>query len=115
MGNIIYVFSATINGNDLVYLYVGVQPLLLGDGNNIVTASAFYNLAPTSFGMLWIEDCFVRKAFGNSNITLIEANDEVHFKKITNAGDPLMLVGQTYDGGDKQLRTSYTQNNAIDI
>ena len=114
LGNIIYIFTATISATDLVYLYVGVQPQLIGDGNNVVTAADFFDLATTSYGMLWIEDCFVRKAFGNSNITIIEVNDEVHFKKIANTGDPLMLIGQTYDGGDKQLRTSYTQNNAVD-
>lgn len=114
LGGVIYIFTMTESGTDYFYLYVGAQPQLIGQGNNAVTAADFFDLV-TSYGMLWIEDCFVRKASGNVDTTLIEVNDEVHFKKITNAGGPLMLLGQTYVGGDKQIRTSYVQNNAIDI
>lgn len=64
---------------------------------------------------LWVENSFIVKDVGNTDKTLLEANDVVYFKPITNSGDPLTLVGQTYDGGDKQERTSYTQNQVIDI
>jgi hypothetical protein len=62
---------------------------------------------------IWIEDSFVEKGSGNLDKALLEANDIVYFKKITNAGDPITLIGHTYDGGDKQLQTSYTQNQAL--
>lgn len=64
---------------------------------------------------IWVEDSWIVKIGGNIDTTLLEGGDEVYFKKITNAGDPLTLLGHTYDSGDKQLRTSYTQNQAIDI
>ncbi len=62
---------------------------------------------------VWIDGSQVEKGAGNTDRTLLEVNDEVYFKKITNSGDPLTLVGHTYDGGDKQLEASYTQNQAI--
>jgi hypothetical protein len=67
-------------------------------------------------GFVFAEGCLVRKANGNLNKDLIEIGDEVYFKSITNAGDSLMLMGHTYNGGvDKQLRSSYVQNNSLDI
>lgn len=61
-----------------------------------------------------IDDSFVEKITG-INQTILEIDDIVYFKKITNNGDPLTLVGQTYIGGNDQLRSSYTQNQSIDI
>lgn len=63
----------------------------------------------------FIEGSFVEKGSGKTSTTVLEPTDDVYFKKITNAGDPLTLIGHTYDGGDTQLRTSYTQNQVIDI
>lgn len=62
---------------------------------------------------LWIDDAWVAKAVGNTDIENLEANDVVYFKPITNSGDPLTLLGYTYDGGNDQLEASYTQNQAI--
>lgn len=63
----------------------------------------------------FIEGSFVEKAVGNLSETILEINDIVYFKKITNGADPLTLIGHTYNGGaDKTLRASYTQNQAID-
>jgi len=69
-------------------------------------------------GWVWIDSYWVQKGSGNTDLTALEINDEVYFRKITNAGDPLTLMGQTWDGGDaaaEQLRVNYTQNQAIDI
>lgn len=40
----IYIFTATINSVAQTYLYVGTQPLLIGLGNNAVTAADFVRL-----------------------------------------------------------------------
>lgn len=71
---------------------------------------------------LWkyIENSFVEKGAGKVSENVLESTDVVYFKKITNGSDPLTLLGMTYDalevgGLDKQLRTSYTQTQAIDI
>jgi hypothetical protein len=64
-------------------------------------------------GWRWIEGSNVEKDGANSNDSVLEVNDEVYFKKITNGGDPVTLVGWTYNGGDKELITSYSQNQAI--
>jgi hypothetical protein len=65
-----------------------------------------------------IEDCQVRKMTGNTDYSLIESGDEVLYKKITNNGDPVTLLGHTYDpdsigGLDKQLKSSYRQLQII--
>lgn len=62
---------------------------------------------------LIIEGSLVIKDAGNTDITTLEINDEVYLKKITNETDPITLFGHTYIGGDKQLETSYQQNQAI--
>lgn len=72
-----------------------------------------YSLISGASNWVWIDGSQVEKGIGNNDLTILEIGDEIYFKKITNAGDPLTLVGQTYDGGDKQLEASYTQNQAI--
>ena len=69
----------------------------------------------SSFGTwLYIEGSFVEKDAGNTDITALEVNDVVWFKVITNGGAfNETLVGYTYDGGDKDLIGSYTQNQTI--
>lgn len=62
---------------------------------------------------IWIDGSFVEKDAGNVDNTALEANDVVYFKQITNAGDPITLIGHTYNGGDAQLELSYTQNQVI--
>ena len=65
---------------------------------------------------LWkyIEDSFVEKGAGNVSDNVLEVNDVVYFKKITNGATyNQTLIGHTYDGGDKDLETSYTQNQAM--
>ena len=64
-------------------------------------------------GWSWIEGSNVEKASTNFDTTTLEIGDEVYFKKITNNSDPVTLVGWTYNGGDKQLIASYSQNQAI--
>ena len=66
-------------------------------------------------GWVWIDSYWVQKGSGNTDLTILETDDEVYFRKITNGSDPLTLMGQTYDGGDEQLRSNYTQNQVIDI
>jgi len=62
----------------------------------------------------WIEGSWVVKTAPNTNLTTLEANDVVWFKPITNGATfNEVLVGFTYDGGDKDLNASYTQNNTI--
>jgi len=74
-----------------------------------------YSTISGATNWIWIDDSWVEKTVGNTDLTTLEANDNVYFKKITNGGDPLTLIGHTYDGGDAQLRASYTQNQVIDI
>ena len=63
---------------------------------------------------IWIEDSWVVKDVGNTNNALLEANEIVWFKAITNGATfNETLVGFTYDGGDKDLIASYTQNQTI--
>lgn len=47
-GDSIYIFSATIDGVDYTYLYVGLQPQDLGDGNNAVDEDDFIQLTPNN-------------------------------------------------------------------
>jgi hypothetical protein len=63
-----------------------------------------------------INGCMVRKPnLLTSDLNILEVGDEVYFKKITNGGDPVTLIGHTYDGGDEQLFENYTQNQSIEI
>ena len=71
------------------------------------------NIIGVGVGWKWIEGSNVEKDIGNNNNSLLEINDEVYFKKITNAGDPVTLMGWTYIGGDKQLISSYSLNQSI--
>lgn len=66
----------------------------------------------SSPGWIWNVDYWMVKGTG-TNVDLLEVDDEVYFRKITNAGDPITLIGFTYNGGDEQLQTSYTQNQAL--
>ena len=52
---------------------------------------------------------------GKTNLKTLEIGDEVYFKKISNNGNPMTLIGHTYLGGDQELRESYQQNQTIDI
>lgn len=80
------------------------------------TQDDFIKNKPTSAsGFPYIEGGFVEKGSGNISLTLIEINDTVFWKTITNAGDTLRLSGQVYQGGDKELRTSYVMQTPIDI
>jgi hypothetical protein len=91
------------------------------DTNGVVTgkinltelADIIGSIIGVTLGWRWIESSNVEKDGANSNNSVLEVNDEVYFKKITNNGDPVTLVGWTYNGGDKQLITSYSQNQAI--
>lgn len=76
-------------------------------------ASIIGGVLGLTLGWLFIEGSNVQKDGANSNDSVLEANDVVYFKNITNAGDPLTLVGYTYNGGDKNLLSSYTQNQVI--
>lgn len=67
----------------------------------------------TSGGWVWIEGSNVEKLAGNNSIVTLEIGDIVWGKAITNSGDPITLMGFTYIGGDKQLATSYQQNQSI--
>lgn len=62
-----------------------------------------------------IEAALVTKLTGNINNRLIEIGDVVFFKTIENAGNPLILIGDTYIGGNKQLATSYQKNVALNL
>lgn len=64
---------------------------------------------------IFIEDSWVDKdtAGGNVNISVLEIGDQVYYKKITNGTVPLTINGMTYIGGDKQLATSYRQDQTI--
>lgn len=76
--------------------------------------SNFTELYDSKTDWKFIASSFVEKGGGNSGAGL-EANDRVYFKKITNNGTPMMLIGHTYNGGDDQIRTNYTQEQTIDI
>lgn len=86
-----------------------------GTGSKKVDILSLLSQAGAFGDWIYINDSFVEKGSGNTNQTVLETNDIVYFKKITNSGSPLTLVGQTYNGGDDQVRTSYTQNQSIDI
>lgn len=60
-----------------------------------------------------VDNYMIRKADGNVSDSL-QSGDEVFFRVITNNGDPVLLIGQTYIGGDEQLRSSYEQQTTID-
>lgn len=66
-------------------------------------------------GWVWIDSYWVQKGSGNTDLTVLETGDEVYFRKITNGTDPITLMGQSWDGGDEQLRSNYTQNQVIDV
>jgi hypothetical protein len=66
----------------------------------------------SSPGWIWNVNYWMVKGTG-TNVDVLEVDDEVYFRKITNAGDPITLIGFTYNGGDEQLQTSYTQNQAL--
>jgi len=72
-----------------------------------------YALISGASNWVWIDNSQVEKGVGNTDLENLEVGDEVYFKKITNGGDPVTLVGHTYDGGDEELEASYTQNQAI--
>lgn len=63
----------------------------------------------------WIDGSWVVKATGNTDLAALEVSDMVFFKTIANDGDSLILVGQTYLGGDNTLRDNYEQITSIDI
>ena len=63
---------------------------------------------------IWVEGSWIVKDAGNIDKALLEVNDIVWFKPITNGATfNETLVGYTYDGGDKDLIASYTQNQTI--
>lgn len=64
-------------------------------------------------GWKWIDNSWVEKTIGNTNAAALEVNDIVYFKRITNSGDPLMLIAHRYDGGDPQEEASYSLNESI--
>lgn len=86
---------------------------LTGRINLTELADIIGSIVGATVGWLWIESSNVEKDGSNSNNSVLEVNDVVYFKQITNSGDPVTLVGWTYNGGDKQLITSYSQNQAI--
>jgi hypothetical protein len=94
------------------WLYVGERPVTIGSTQPDIAATDFDFLHRA---MPVVEGSQVLKLTSNDDLDVLEAGDEVYWKKIANGGDPLTLIGQTYDGGDKTLRASYTQNQAIDM
>jgi len=86
---------------------------LTGRINLTELADIIGSIIGATVGWRWIESSNVEKDGSNSNNSVLEVNDVVYFKQITNAGDPVTLVGWTYNGGDKQLISSYSQNQAI--
>lgn len=110
--NSVNIFTAIKNGIKEVYLYVGTLPKYMGLSQAVALEADFELTGAT---MLFIEGSFVIKGTGNENETTLEGTDRVFIKSITNSGDPLILFGQRYDSGDKQLRASYTQVTPIDI
>jgi hypothetical protein len=102
----------TLGVNSEIPIY-NTNGVLTGKINLTELADIIGSIIGVTLGWLWIEGSNVEKDGANSNNSVLEVNDEVYFKKITNAGDPVTLVGWTYNGGDKQLITSYSQNQAI--
>lgn len=110
-GNLVPV-AADIQNIDVLYFY--------NSATNRTESITKTKLLEGAFG-LWkfIEDSFVEKGFEKVSENVLEPTDKVYVKRITNAGDPLTLFGHTYDkdsvgGLNKQLRTSYTQEEVID-
>ncbi len=110
--NSVNIFTAIKDGIKEVYLYVGVLPNYLGLSQTTALSTDFELMSAT---MMFIEGSFVIKGAGNENETTLEGTDTVWIKPITNGGDAIILFGQRYDSGDKQLRPSYTQVTPIDI
>ncbi len=102
----------TLGVNSEIPIY-NTNGVVTGKINLTELADIIGSIIGVTLGWLWIEGSNVEKDGANSNNSVLEVNDEVYFKKITNAGDPVTLVGWTYNGGDKQLITSYSQNQAI--
>jgi hypothetical protein len=68
-----------------------------------------------NLGWIWINGYYLSKGVGNVDLNALEVGDEVYYKKIDNNGDPITLVGHTYNGPDEDLESSYTQNQSISI
>lgn len=104
--NNIYIIKALKNG----YLYT----YLLKNQNNIEYAtSVIQNFKLLNISQCFIEGSFVVKNLANTDIETLEIGDIVYFKPIINASFPMTLIGYTYIGGDKQLETSYQQNQIL--
>lgn len=94
-----FVFTARDAVNDKTYHFTEVQ---------------FINLINSLNNKVWffVEGSDIKKETG-VDITLLEADDIVRFKPITNDGFPVVIPYGTYDGGDKQLLNSYTLQTLV--
>ena len=108
-GNV-HIFKGTINGTKSSYLYVGNLPNQLGLGNNMVTENDFELLDKQ--GWIWVEGSWIQK-IGNTNYEALEVGDIVYYKDVIFDSRTITLVGWTYDGGDKTLKTSYTKTKQL--
>lgn len=107
-----YTWTCVRNGLLEVYAYIGTKPKYLGQSQQTANIADFKLLYK---GLSYIEDCFVRKANLNPDLTKIEENDKVYHKSIPNNGDPIILMGHTYKGPDRDVETSYLQETSYSI
>lgn len=78
--DIIYVFTATIDSVEYSFLYVGLQPQELGDGNNAVSEDDFIQLSPEDSNdvpSVKIIDGYMVNTTGNTNPNAIEVGNVI--------------------------------------
>lgn len=63
----------------------------------------------------WIEGGFAVKGAGKEDLESIEETDVRWFAEIPNNGESLMLVGDEYLGGDKDLAASYQKKHFLNL
>lgn len=113
--NTIYLFSATVDGFEKKYYYIGPLPKYLGQTPNQpdVVESDFFDLSSNNSGWHWIEGSNVEKGANNFNLELLEEGDIVWFKDVQYNGSEITLRGWKYEGGNKLDKNSYTKAKSI--
>ena len=60
-----------------------------------------------------VGESFIKKEGTNVTRIELEIGDTILWREISNNGDPIVLMGHTYIGGDQELETSYELTKVI--
>jgi len=66
-------------------------------------------------GFLSINGALIKRTIPNNDTNNQIPGDIMIYKEITNNGNPMVLMGHTFLGGDEQLRSSYNKLIPTDI